>query len=160
MKYIEGVNRFQIVMLPDILDDYITENNPVRVIDIFIDSLDLREMDVGAHDNETGRPPYNPKDILKLYVYGYFNKIRSSRRLEREACRNLELMWLLNRLTPDHKTIANFRKNNAKALKNVFREFVQLCKKLGLYGNELMAIDGSKFSAVNSLGALDKSICR
>ena len=151
MKYVEGVDRFQIVMLPEILDDYISENNPVRVIDIFVDSLDLRDMEIGAHDNETGRPPYNPKDILKLYVYGYFNKIRSSRRLEREASRNVELMWLLNRLTPDHKTIANFRKNNAKALKRVFREFVQLCKRLGLYGNELMAIDGSKFSAVNSL---------
>jgi transposase len=138
-------------MLPDVLDDYISENNPVRVIDIFIDSLDLRDMKIGAHDNETGRPPYNPKDTLKLYVYGYFNKIRSSRRLEKEAARNVELMWLLNRLTPDHKTIANFRKNNAKALKNVFREFVQLCKRLDLYGNELMAIDGSKFSAVNSL---------
>jgi transposase len=151
MKYIEGRNRNQHILLPDILDDYVAEENPVRVIDAYVDSLDLRGLKIGAHDNETGRPPFNPKDMLKLYIYGYFNRIRSSRRLECEANRNVEVMWLLNKLTPDHKTIANFRKNNAKGVKSVFRDFLQLCKRLGLYGNELMAIDGSKFMAVNSL---------
>jgi len=151
MRYIEGVDRNQIVLMPDVLDDYILDSNPVRVVDAYIDSLDLEKLKIGALHNDTGRPPYDPKLMLKLYVYGYFNKIRSSRKLEKEAGRNVELMWLLNKLVPDHKTIANFRKDNADALKNVFRDFVRLCRKLGLYGGELMAIDGSKFSAVNSL---------
>jgi len=151
MRYIEGEDRNQKVLMPDVLDDYISDSNPVRVIDAYVDSLDLEKLGIGALSNETGRPPYSPRLMLKFYLYGYFNRIRSSRRLEKEAHRNIELMWLLNKLAPDHKTIANFRKDNANALKNVFRDFVQLCRKLGLYGGELMAIDGSKFLAVNSL---------
>jgi transposase len=151
MRYIEGVDRNQRVLLPDVLDDFISETNPARVIDAYVDSLDLHSLGIGTLSNETGRPPYNPRHMLKLYVYGYMNKIRSSRRLEREAHRNVELMWLLDKLVPDHKTIANFRKDNAGGLKNVFRDFVQLSRQLGIYGGELMAIDGSKFSAVNSL---------
>jgi len=151
MDYISGTNRSQTELFPESIDDYIGENNSVRVIDAFINSLDMVEL--GFEHSilaETGRPPYNPRDLLKLYVYGYMNRIRSSRRLETETKRNLELMWLLCRLSPDHKTIARFRSENAKALKNVFRSFVQLCDKLELYGKELEALDGSKFKAVNS----------
>lgn len=133
------------------MDDLISADNPVRVIDAFVDGLDLNAAGFQkAKPNETGRPPYNPKDLLKLYVYGYFNKIRSSRKLMAECSRNIELFFLLNRLTPDFRTIADFRKDNAKALKNVFRAFVKICMKLGLYQRELLAIDGSKFRAVNS----------
>ena len=151
MGYIKGQCRSQILLLPEALDDYITEENPVRVIDAYVDSLNLSEHGIKAEPAETGRPPYNPQDMLKLYIYGYFNKLRSSRRLEAETHRNMELIWLMSKLTPDHKTIARFRKENAKALKNIFHSFVKLCRKLGLYGCELIAIDGSKFKAVNSL---------
>ena len=151
MRYKEGVIRNQIILLPESVDEYINEENGVRVIDAYIDSLDLKTFGFKkSGPNETGRPPYAPQDILKLYVYGYMNRIRSSRRLETETKRNLELIWLLRKLSPDHKTISRFRQDNAGALKNVFRDFVKLCIRLDLYGRELAAIDGSKFKAVNS----------
>ena len=138
-------------MFPDCLDDYVEQENPVRVIDAYISSLHLKELGfIKAEPNKTGRPMYEPKDLLKLYVYGYMNRVRSSRRLELETKRNLEVIWLMNKLSPDHKTIARFRHDNAPALKNVFRDFVKLCINLGLYGKELISIDGSKFKAVNS----------
>lgn len=147
MDYIKGEDRNQYIMFPNVLDDYIDENNPVRVIDTFIDSLDLKMLDFNkAEISDTGRPPYSPKDLLKLYIYGYFNRIRSSRRLETETKRNIELMWLLNKLTPDHKTISNFRKDNSKGIRNVFHSFVKLCDKAELYGKSLITIDGSKFA--------------
>jgi len=151
MRYIEGLDRNQRDMLPEFLEDYVSDNNPVRVIDAFVDSLDLEQHGIGAHHNKTGRPPFSPWVLLKLYIYGYFNNIRSSRRLEKETKRNIELMWLLNKLTPDHMTIARFRSDNKDALNYVFRDFVKLCQKLNLYGSELVAIDGSLFAAVNSL---------
>lgn len=151
MQFITGIERSQTELIPDAIEDYVDENNPVRVIEAFINSLDMSGLGfLRAIHAQTGRPPYDPSDILKLYVYGYMNRIRSSRRLENETKRNLELMWLLRRLSPDHKTIARFRSGNKKALKNVFRSFAKLCNNLGLYGKELEAIDGSKFKAVNS----------
>ena len=151
MGYIEGEDRKQTVLFPEVLDDYISEENPVRFIDVFIEGLDLSEMGFGrAIPKETGRPPYDPGDLLRLYVYGYLNRTRSSRQLEREAGRNVELMWLMRKLRPDFKTIADFRKDNPKALKKVCREFTLWCKRLELFGGELVAIDGSKFGAVNS----------
>ena len=151
MDFISGENRKQTILLPDSIEDYIDEDSPVRVIDAYINSLDLFELGFAKYEpNETGRPMYDPKDILKLYVYGYMNRLRSSRRLEDETKRNLEVIWLICKLSPDHKTIARFRHDNGKALKNVFRNFAKLCVKLGLYGKELIGIDGSKFKAVNS----------
>lgn len=151
MGYITGANRDQIILLHDSIDDYMAEDNTVRVIDAYVDSLDMESLGfTKTKPCETGRPPYSPQDLLKLYIYGYMNRIRSSRRLEAESKRNLEVMWLLKKLMPDHKTIARFRHDNASALKNVFRNFVKLCMGLGLYGRELAAIDGSKFKAVNS----------
>jgi transposase len=151
MDYIKGRERNQITLLPDCVDDLVGQDNPVRVIDAFIGGLDMEAAGFRrSTPNETGRPGYDPRDLLKLYVYGYFNKIRSSRKLMIESTRNIELFFLLNRLMPDFRTIADFRKNNAKALKNVFRAFVKICMKLGLYRKELLAIDGSKFRAVNS----------
>lgn len=151
MKYIKGHDRLQITLFPDCIEDYIGEDNPVRVIDTFVDSLDLTVAGFcRSTPKETGRPSYDPKDLLKLYIYGYFNKIRSSRKLMAECTRNIELFYLLRKLKPDFRTIADFRKDNAKALKNVFRAFVKLCMKLDLYQKELLAIDGSKFRAVNS----------
>jgi transposase len=151
MGYIKGEDREQTILFPASIDDYIDGNSTVRVIDAFVSSLDLSEMKFIRYEpNETGRPPYDPKDILRLYIYGYMNRIRSSRRLETESKRNLEVIWLMQKLTPDHKTIANFRKDNKKALKSVFKEFVKICIDLELYGKELAAIDGSKFKAVNS----------
>lgn len=151
MNYIQGESRKQYTMFPNVMDDYIDENNPARAIDIFVDSLNVIEMGFDkAIISATGRPPYSPKDLLKLYIYGYFNRIRSSRRLETESKRNIEVIWLLRNLSPDHKTISKFRKDNSVAIRNVFRTFVRLCIKLGLYGKELIAIDGSKFTAVNS----------
>ncbi|MEA4872402.1 MAG: IS1182 family transposase [Synergistaceae bacterium] len=151
MKYVEGQDRRQMVLMPDSIEDYIGEDNPVRVIDAFVEVLDLEELGIRrATPNELGRPPYDPRDLLKLYVYGYFNRIRSSRKLMAECRRNVELFYLLGKLAPDFRTIADFRKDNAKALKNVFRAFVKLCMKLGLYQKELLAVDGSKFRAVNS----------
>lgn len=151
MKYIQGQNRHQIALFPDCIEDYIGEDNPVRVIDAFVDGLDLSKLGfIHTTSKETGRPAYDPKDLLKLYVYGYFNRIRTSRKLMTECTRNIELFYLLGKLTPDFRTIADFRKDNPKALKNVFSAFVKLCVKLGLYQKELLAVDGSKFRAVNS----------
>jgi transposase len=164
---IKGKERNQITLLPDCIDDLVGQDNPVRVIDAFIGGLDMEAAGFRrSAPNETGRPSYDPRDLLKLYVYGYFNKIRSSRKLMTESSRNIELFYLLNRLTPDFRTIADFRKDNAKALKNVFRAFVKVCMKLGLYQRELLAIDGSKFRAVNSKDncynaeALEKKLAR
>lgn len=167
MQQITGVSREQITLFPESVDEYIPENNPVRFIDAFVDQLDTVTFGFQhATIAETGRPPYNPKDPLKLYLYGYLNRIRSSRLLERETTRNLEVFWLLKRLSPDHKTISDFRKNNAEALRRVFKEFIQLCKTLELFGNELIGIDSSKFKAQNARDrikdskGLEKSISR
>jgi len=150
MGYVAGENREQVVMFPAVMDDYVTADNPVRFVDEFVNQLELGELGFSkAEPEELGRPAYNPRDLLKLYIYGYVNDIRSSRKLERETKRNLELMWLMRKLTPDHKTIANFRKDNRKALPQVFRRFTRLCRELDLYGRELVGIDGSKFRAVN-----------
>ena len=149
MEYISGIDRNQYCI--NSLEDAIDENNPIRFIDVYVSRLDISEMGFEhSEPQDTGRPPYAPGDLLKLYLYGYFNRVRSSRNLEKECYRNIEVMWLLNGLCPDHKTIARFRQNNPKALKNVFRDFVRLCAGLGLYGKELIAIDGSKFKAWNS----------
>ena len=151
MSYIEGEDRKQSLLFPEALDDYIGEENAVRFIDVFIEGLDLTEMGFQrAIPKETGRPPYDPGDLLRLYVYGYLNRTRSSRQLEREAGRNVELMWLMRRLGPDFKTIADFRRDNHQAIRKVCREFTLWCKRLELFGGELVAIDGSKFKAVNS----------
>jgi len=151
MQYINGTDRSQTELLPDSIEDYVNEDNSVRAIDAFINSLNITELGFEkAVPDSMGRPPYDPRDLLKLYIYGYMNRIRSSRRLENESKRNLELMWLMRRLSPDHKTIARFRSANAKALKSVFRVFVKLCSDIGLYGKKVVAVDGSKFKAVNS----------
>lgn len=151
MDYIRGADRNQITLFPESIDDYISENNPVRIIDLYIEKLDIKALGFDkAEVSSVGRPPYNPKDLLKLYLYGYLNRIRSSRRLEHEAARNIEVIWLLKKLKPDFKTIADFRKDNKKALKNVFRDFNKMCDDWSLFGKELVAIDGSKFRASNS----------
>src|SRR5438445_4302591 len=151
MDYIRGVNRDQVILFPESVEDYITEDNPVRFIDAFVSSLDLAQLGfTRAQPAETGRPAYDPGDLLRLYLYGYLNRVRSSRMLERETKVNLEVMWLLGKLAPDFKTIADFRRDNLKAIKQVCREFTLLCRKLGLFGGELVAIDGSKFKAVNN----------
>lgn len=151
MSFIEGVGRDQQQLFPDVLDDYVAAENPVRFIDAFVSSLDLSELGFErVAPAETGRPAYNPKDLLALYVYGYLYGIRSSRKLERETHRNVELMWLLRRLRPDFKTVADFRRDNGPALRKVCREFTLLCKRMDLFGAELVAIDGSKFRAVNN----------
>lgn len=151
MRYVTGTDRSQTTLLPEVLDDYIQDENPVRFIDAYVDNLDLVELDFTySETKETGRKPYNPADLLKLYMYGYLNKIRSSRQLERATHRNIELMWLMRKLQPDFKTIADFRKNNTQSIRAVCREFVLLCRKLKLFGCELIAIDGSKFKASNS----------
>jgi transposase len=148
--FIEGEDRHQATLFPERLDDYITEDSAVRVIDVFIDDLDLSGLGFRLEPSNTGRPPYHPATLLKLYVYGYLNRVQSSRRLEREAQRNVELMWLTGRLSPDFKTIADFRKNNGEAIRLVCREFVMLCRKLNLFADAFVAIDGSKFKAVNN----------
>ena len=146
MNYIQGSPREQILLLPEAIEDFIAKENPVRFINAFVDNLDLRELGfTSAVLSSTGRPPYDPADLLKLYLYGYLHKKRSSRKLEEEATRNLELLWLLKKLTPDHKTIDNFRKNNPESLKNVCREFTALCHDQDLFAGDLIAIDGSKF---------------
>lgn len=151
MGYIEGEDRKQTMLFPEVLEDYITQENAVRFIDVFIEGLDLSGMGFQkAIPKETGRPPYDPGDLLRLYVYGYLNRTRSSRQLEKEAGRNVELMWLMRKLRPDFKTIADFRRDNPQAIKKVCREFTLWCKRLELFGGELVAIDGSKFGAVNS----------
>src|SRR3989441_1800620 len=143
MDYIRGVSREQVMLFPESVEDYITEDNPVRFIDAFVSSLDLGEMGFRrAEPAETGRPAYDPGDLLRLYLYGYLNRVRSSRMLERETKVNLEVMWLLGKLSPDFKTIADFRRDNLKAIKQVCREFSLRCRKLKLFGGELVAIDG------------------
>ncbi len=150
MRYVQGHTRNQETLFPSVLDDYVTEDNPVRFLDAYVDMLDLNQLGfTHADPKATGRKPYNPADILKLYIYGYLNKVRSSRLLEKETNKNLEVMWLLRGLRPDFKTIADFRKNNKEALKKVHREFVFYCRELNLFELELIAIDGSKFAAVN-----------
>lgn len=150
-RFIEGEDRSQTILLPECLDDYIAEDNPVRAVDAFVEELDLQGLGFeGAMPAMTGRPVYHPAVLLKLYIYGYLNRIPSSRRLEREAQRNLELMWLTGRLTPDFKTIADFRRDNGAGIRNVCRRFVQLCRDLKLFTQAIVAIDSSKFKAVNS----------
>ena len=167
MNHITGTTREQITMFPEAIEDYISAENPVRFLDAFVEQLDTAAMGFyHAAVKETGRPPYDPKDLLKLYLYGYLNRIRSSRLLERETQRNLEVFWLLKRLKPDHKTISDFRRINATALREVFKELVLLCKSLNLFGAELLAIDSTKFKASNARDRvknkeqLDKSIMR
>lgn len=151
MRYIEGVDRKRKISFPEYIDDYITDDNPVRVIDTFVDSLDMVELGFeNANPPDTGRPGFDSRVLLKLYIYGYMNRIASSRRLEAETSRNIELMWLLRKLKPDHKVIADFRKDNKEAIKKVFRQFVALCKQWDLFGMEVVAVDGSKFRACNS----------
>src|SRR3954453_3361856 len=149
--FVQGADRQQTTLLPECLDDWVDESNPVRAVDVFVDELDLTEL--GFADVEpaaTGRPGYHPSPLLKRYIYGYLTRIQSSRRLEREASRNLEVIWLLQRLTPDDKTIADFRKDNGAAIKKVCAKLVELCRQMGLLTEASVAIDGSKFKAVNT----------
>ena len=150
-RFVEGEDRSQSTLLPERLDDYVTEDSPVRVVDVFVDNLDLTALGFErAIAQATGRPGYHPATLLKIYIYGYLNRVQSSRRLEREAQRNIELMWLTGRLSPDFKTIADFRRDNGSAIRRVCREFVVLCRRLDLFSQALVAIDGSKFKAVNN----------
>jgi len=150
-RYVEGEDRSQSALFPERLDDYIAEDNPVRVIDVFVDELDLGGLGFdGMQPAETGRPAYHPAMLLKIYIYGYLNRIQSSRRLERETQRNVELIWLTGRLMPDFKTIADFRKDNGEAIRKVCRQFVELSRRLELFSEAIVAIDGSKFKAVNN----------
>jgi transposase/macrodomain Ter protein organizer (MatP/YcbG family) len=150
-RFVEGIDRGQATLFPECLQDWISEDNPVRVIDIFVDELDLAELEFYRVAPEaTGRPSYHPSVLLKLYIYGYLNRVQSSRRLEREAGRNVEVMWLTSRLVPDHKTIADFRKDNGPAIKRVCVQFIELCRLMGLLTKTGVAIDGSKFKAVNT----------
>ena len=150
-RFVEGQDREQLILLPECLDDYVGEDNPVRVVEAFIDELDLGALGFsGVVPEPTGRPSYHPATLLKIYLYGYLNRIASSRRLEREAQRNLELIWLTGRLMPDFKTIADFRKDNGPAIQATCRHFVLLCRELDLFSDAVVAIDGSKFKAVNN----------
>ena len=150
-RFVAGADRGQSTLLPECLDDWIDESNPVRVIDAFVDALDLAELGFdGVQPAATGRPSYHPSTLLKLYIYGYLNRVQSSRRLEREAGRNVEVMWLLGRMFPDHKTVADFRKENGLAIRKVCARFVDLCREMGLLATASVAIDGSKFKAVNN----------
>src|ERR1700726_3827267 len=149
--FVQGADRQQMTLLPECLDDWIDESNSIRAVDVFVEALDLRDLGFeGVDPAATGRPAYHPSPMLKLYIYGYLNRVQSSRRLEREAGRNVEVMWLTGRLAPDHKTIADFRKDNGPAIKKVCARFVELCRKMGLLAKASVAIDGSKFKAVNS----------
>jgi transposase len=173
-RFVVGDDRSQSTLFPERLEDYLSEDNPVRAIDVFVDELDLAKLGFGGVEPEaTGRPAYHPKTLLKIYVYGYLNRVQSSRRLERECQRNIELVWLTGRLMPDFKTIADFRKDNGEAIRKVCREFVVLCRRLGLFSEASVAIDGSKFKAVNTrdrnfaqakmqrrLAQIDESIAR
>lgn len=150
-RFVEGADREQATLFPESLEDWVGEDNPVRVIDVYVDELDLAELGfAGVDPKTTGRPSYHPSVLLKLYIYGYLNAVHSSRRLEREAGRNVEVMWLTRRLAPDHKTIADFRKDNGPAIRKVCARFVELCRRLGLFAEASVAIDGSKFKAVNN----------
>jgi transposase len=150
-RFVEGTDRGQSTLFPECLEDWIDQNNPVQVIDVFVDELDLAELGFdGVAPEATGRPSYHPSVLLKLYIYGYLNRVQSSRRLEREAGRNVEVMWLTGRLVPDHKTIADFRKDNGGAIRKVCARFIVLCRAVGLFAEVSVAIDGSKFKAVNN----------
>jgi transposase len=173
-RFVEGADRSQATFLPECLDDFIGEDNAVRVVDVFVDGLDLGELGFERVDpKSTGRPSYHPSVLLKLYIYGYLNRVQSSRRVEREAGRNVEVMWLLGRLVPDHKTLADFRKDNGRAIRKVCARFIELCRRAGLLAEASVAIDGSKFKAVNNrdrnftrakmqrrLGQIEDSIAR
>src|ERR1700724_3074512 len=151
MAHVTGQSRYQSTLFPEVLDEVVSIDDPVRVIDAFVETLDLAALGFSKVEaEETGRPPYAPGDLLKLYVYGYFNQTRSSRRLEREAARNVEVMWLINQLTPSFKTIADFRKDHAKAIVGVCRSFMQFCQGQALFAGSIVAIDGSKIQAVAS----------
>ena len=150
-RFVEGVDRGQGMLLPERLEDWVGEDNAVRVIDVFVEELDLAELGFSGVDPEAaGRPSYHPSVLLKLYIYGYLNRVQSSRRLEREAGRNVEVVWLTGRLAPDHKTIADFRKDNGRVIRQVCTRFVVLCRRMGLLAQASVAIDGSKFKAVNN----------
>src|SRR5213592_775094 len=150
-RFVVGDDRSQSTLFPERLDDYLSEDNPVRAIDIFVDELDLGKLGFGGVEPEaTGRPAYHPATMLKIYIYGYLNRVSSSRRLERECQRNIELVWLTGQLAPDFKTIADFRKDNGQAIREVCRTFVALCRELDLLSVASVAIDGSKFKAVNA----------
>src|ERR1700720_1719845 len=156
-RFVQSEDRIQGVLLPEYLDDYVAEDNPVRVIDVFVDELDLEALGFdGVTPEATGRPAYHPGALLKIYVYGYINQIASSRRLERETHRNVELMWLSGRLTPDFKTIADFRKDNGPAIRGPCRQFIALCRQLGLFAHAVAAIDGSKFKAGNARASIQR----
>ena len=143
-RFIEGEDRTQVTLLPECLDDYIDEDNPVRIVDVFVDEIDLLSLGFsGVDPAATGRPAYHPAVLLKLYIYGYLNRIQSSRRLEREAQRNIELMWLIGRLAPDFKTIADFRRNNGVGIRNVCKRFIAMCRQLKIFSQAMVAIDGS-----------------
>ena len=173
-RFVVGNDRNQSTLFPERLDDYLGEDNPVRAVDVFVDELDLAGLGFGGVEPEaTGRPAYHPATLLKIYVYGYLNRVQSSRRLERECQRNIELVWLTGRLMPDFKTIADFRRDNGEAIRKVCREFVVLCRRLELFSEASVAIDGSKFKAVNTrdrnftqakmqrrLAQIDESIAR
>jgi len=173
-RFVEGEDRFQQVLLPPSLDDYVTEDNPVRVVDVYVNELDLGALGFErVRPKATGRPAYHPATLLKIYLYGYLNKVQSSRRLEREANRNVELMWLTGRLAPDFKTIADFRKDNGSAIQAACAQFIILCRDLGLFAHAVAAIDGAKFKGVNArdknftkgklkrrIGQVEKSIGR
>src|SRR5438105_397283 len=149
--FVSGTDRGQATLLPECLDDWVDGSNPVRVIDAFVNALDLADLGFdGVEPEATGRPSYHPSIHLKLYIYGYLNRVHSSRRLEREADRNVEVMWLLGRLAPDFKTIADFRKDNGPAIRKVCARFVAVCREMGLLAKASVAIDGSKFKAVNN----------
>src|SRR5580704_18673987 len=150
-RFVQGDNRTQSFLLPEALDDYVTDTNPVRVVDVFVDELDLQKLGFeGVEPALTGRPSYHPEVMLKIYIYGYLNRIQSSRRLEREAQRNIELMWLTGHLAPDFKTIARFRRDSGPAIRAACAQFVVLCRQFNLFTRTIVAIDGSKFKAVNN----------
>ena len=150
-RFVQSEGRTQETFLPCRLEDYVTEENPVRVIDVFVEQLDLDGLGfAGMQPQATGRPAYHPSTMLKIYLYGYLNRIQSSRRLERETQRNVELMWLTGRLMPDFKTIANFRKDNSLAIRGACRQFIVLCRQFNLFSEAAVAVDGSKFKAVNN----------
>lgn len=150
-RFAAGESRSQATLFPELLDDFVSEDNPIRAIEAFVDALDLKQLGFkGVDPHATGRPAYHPAVLLKIYLYGYLNRVQSSRRLERETQRNVELMWLTERLAPDFKTIADFRQHNGKAIQATCRDFVLICRRLGLFTQSVMAIDGSKFKAVNN----------
>src|SRR6266852_2553066 len=151
MAHVAGQSRYQSTLFPEVLDEVVSIDNPVRVIDVFVEMLDLTALGFSkVAAEEMGRPPYAPGDLLKLYVYGYLHRVRSSRRLEAEAQRNVQVMWLINRLMPAFKTIADFRKDHARAIVGVCRAFIRFCREQSLFGAELLAIDGTKIAAVAS----------